>query len=160
MNKKMKRYEKGGEIEFETKQGRNEGASIDDDVRASAMASINKETAEDNDPYGATKKSAPKAASKATPKAAPKAAPKVETKTTPKVETKSQPDSDREENSSWMRQFRKDEAKAAASTKAVPELVRKAYQDAAKIKPMKEGGKVSSASKRADGCAIRGKTRA
>jgi hypothetical protein len=28
------------------------------------------------------------------------------------------------------------------------------------VKPMKKGGKVSSASKRADGCAIRGKTRA
>jgi hypothetical protein len=158
MKKKMKRYEAGGEVEFETKQGSNK--SIDDDVRARAMASMNKETAEDNDPYGATKKSAPKAASKATPKAETKAAPKVEPKATPKAETNSQPDSDREENSSWMRQFRKDEAKAAASTKAVPELVRKAYQDAAKIKPMKAGGKVSSASSRADGCAVRGKTRA
>jgi hypothetical protein len=109
----------------------------------------------------APKKAAPKATPKATPKTETKATPKTEPKSEPKpYSPKSQPDSDREENSAFMRQFRKDEATAAASTKAVPELVRKAYQDAAKIKPMKAGGKVSSASKRADGCAIRGKTRA
>jgi Cu/Ag efflux protein CusF len=152
MNKKMKRFNEGDVVEFETKQGPNK--NISDDIREKAMKAVAEGGQKDEAP--APKKAAPKA----TPKAEPKAAPKVETKATPKVETKSQPDSDREENSSWMRQFRKDEAKAAASTKAVPELVRKAYQDAAKIKPMKAGGKVSSASKRADGCAIRGKTRA
>jgi hypothetical protein len=44
-------------------------------------------------------------------------------------------------------------------------LLRKGYsdddaKDMAKQKAFKSGGKVSSASKRADGCAIRGKTRA
>jgi general stress protein YciG len=42
--------------------------------------------------------------------------------------------------------------------KSLPEEVKdyEAYKDAG----FKKGGKVSSASKRADGCAIRGKTRA
>ena len=51
-----------------------------------------------------------------------------------------------------------------ANFDAVEESKRDAQdaRDRAKIKAMgfKEGGKVSSASKRADGCAIRGKTRA
>jgi hypothetical protein len=51
-----------------------------------------------------------------------------------------------------------------ANFDAVEESKRDAQdaRDRAKIKSMgfKEGGKVSSASKRADGCAIRGKTRA
>jgi hypothetical protein len=158
MKKKMKRYEEGGEVEFETKQGPNK--SIGDDVRARAMASINKETAEDNDPYGATKKSAPKAASKATPKADSKP-----------YSPKFQPESDREENSAWMRQFRKDEAeakaKAATKTESKPTSVAKTgeeksgfQQKMAKVLGRKAGGKVSSASSRADGCAVRGKTRA
>jgi Cu/Ag efflux protein CusF len=145
--KKMKRFNEGDVVEFETKQGPNK--NISDDIREKAIRAVAEGGQKDEAP--APKKAAPKA----TPKAEPKATPKAE----PKADTKSQPDSDREENSSWMRQFRKDEAKAAASTKAVPELVRKAYQDAAKIKPMKEGGKVSSASSRADGCATKGKTK-
>jgi len=147
--KKMKRYEEGGDVEFETKQGPNK--NISDDIREKAMKAVAEGGQKDEAP-------APKkVASKAAPKATPKAEPKAELKTEPKA--KPQPESDREENSAWMRQFRKDEAKAAASTKAVPELVRKAYQDAAKIKPMKAGGKVSSASSRADGCATKGKTK-
>ena len=158
MNKKMKRYEEGGEVEFETKQGPNK--SIGDDVRARAMASMNKETAEDNDPYGATKKSAPKAASKATPKADSKP-----------YSPKFQPESDREEYSAFMREFRKSEAeakaKAATKTESKPTPVTKTgeeksgfQQKMAKVLSRKAGGKVSSASSRADGCAVRGKTRA
>lgn len=41
-----------------------------------------------------------------------------------------------------------------------PEQNRAAQERMNKAKGMKAGGKVSSASKRADGCAIRGKTRA
>jgi len=40
------------------------------------------------------------------------------------------------------------------------EAQNKYYEDKEKAKKMKSGGKVSSASKRADGIAIRGKTRA
>jgi hypothetical protein len=36
----------------------------------------------------------------------------------------------------------------------------KAYKNYQKTKKLAKGGKVSSASKRADGCALRGKTRA
>jgi hypothetical protein len=47
----------------------------------------------------------------------------------------------------------------------VPSMVKKPMEAASKMKEAKpvekaKGGKVSSASKRADGCAIRGKTRA
>jgi hypothetical protein len=169
MKKKMKRY--NGEEEslvFETKQGRN--ASIDklEGIREKAMravaeggqkdaAPIVKKTVkstvtklpmpdysnEDLDRMGMNNDLKPVKSSVYSPK--------------------SQPESDREEYSPFMREFRKDEATAKASTKAVPELVRKAYVDAARmVKPkgMKSGGKVSSASKRADGCCIRGKTRA
>jgi hypothetical protein len=45
MKKKMRKFAEGG---FETKMGRNEGASIDDDVRARAMRSI----APDDSPAG------------------------------------------------------------------------------------------------------------
>jgi hypothetical protein len=41
-----------------------------------------------------------------------------------------------------------------------PEQNKAAQERMDKAKGMKAGGKVSSASKRADGCAIRGKTRA
>ena len=49
------------------------------------------------------------------------------------------------------------------ATKADPDLVRRAYIKAAQMqagKGMKSGGMAKSASARADGCCIRGKTRA
>ena len=46
------------------------------------------------------------------------------------------------------------EAEVAAGRKTKEQA-----QAEAQAKPMKKGGKVSSASKRADGCAIRGKTK-
>jgi hypothetical protein len=70
MNKKMKRYEEGGEVEFETKMGPNE--NIGDDVRARAMAAMAARDA------GETEKLAPKAEPKPKPKAKP-AAKKKET---------------------------------------------------------------------------------
>jgi hypothetical protein len=117
---------------------------------------------------------------------------------------KSLPESDREENSAFMRQFRKDEAKEKSDKNYIPEKLRSPNYKAPSVvknvskevtkptprsasqmikdeseyamKPtlqskgerliksmglnFKSGGKVSSASKRADGCAIRGKTRA
>ena len=147
MNKKMKRYNEGDVVELESKTGRNE--NIGDDVRARAMAAMAaRESGEEE------KKAAPK-----------KAAPKKEAVYSPK----SQPESDREENSAFMRQFRKDEAKAKAKdepsflkgTKGFKNIGEafKAMRRSAGITSYKSGGSVSSASKRADGCAIKGKTK-
>ncbi len=61
--------------------------------------------------------------------------------------------------STTMAKSARDDQKAAKKMReSVPERARdyEAYQEAG----YKKGGKVSSASKRADGCAIRGKTRA
>jgi hypothetical protein len=120
------------------------------------------------------------------------------------VKSRVQPETDREEYSPFMRQFRKDEAKEKANKNYMPENLRSPNYKAPSVvknvskevtkptprsasqmikeeseyamKPslqskgerlmksmglnFKSGGKVSSASKRADGCAIRGKTRA
>jgi len=150
MKKKMKRYEQGGGVELESKTGRNE--NIGDDVRERAMAAMAARE------LGAEEK-------KAAPKATPKAAPKKEAVYSPK----SQPESDREENSAFMKQFRKDEAKAKAKdepsflkgTKGFKNLGEafKAMRRSAGITSYKSGGSVSSASKRADGCAVKGKTK-
>lgn len=200
--KKMKKYEDGGEVEFETKQGQNK--SIGDDVRARAMASMNKETAEDNDPYGATKKSAPKATPKAaapTPKAEPKAEPKEKTnpvqqaKDVVKGKDVSAPKSFTEAGGNTKARTQKVDAselgfkapklydplakyeqtgpkrseaaapKPKAESKPIPTArtnsEKTGFQEKmAKALGMKTGGKVSSASSRGDGCAIRGKTRA
>lgn len=61
--------------------------------------------------------------------------------------------------STTMAKSARDDQKAAKKMRdSVPERARdyEAYQEAG----YKKGGKVSSASKRADGCAIRGKTKA
>jgi len=120
------------------------------------------------------------------------------------VKSRVQPETDREEYSPFMRQFRKDEAKEKANKNYMPEnlrgpdykapsVVKNVSKEVTKPTPrsasqmikeeseyamkpslqskgerlmksmglnFKSGGKVSSASKRADGCAIRGKTRA
>ena len=151
MKKKIKRYNEGDVVELESKTGRNE--NIGDDVRARAMAAM---AAKES---GAEEK-------KAAPKAEPKAAPK---KKDAVYSPKSQPESDREENSAFMKQFRKDEAKAKAKdepsflkgTKGFKNLGEafKAMRRSAGITSYKSGGSVSSASKRADGCATKGKTK-
>lgn len=152
MAKKMKRFAEGEEVELESTQGSNK--SITDDVRERAMRAI---------AAGGQKEEAP----------APKKAAK-------KSATRSQPESDREEYSPWMREMRKQEATDAenkresqalfnkkpvdTTSRANPEKVRKAYIESAKYvgRPtgMKSGGMAKSASARADGCCIRGKTRA
>ena len=52
-----------------------------------------------------------------------------------------------------------DRAREAAAEEAMQRKVNKAAEDASKDMGFKKGGKVSSASKRADGCAIKGKTK-
>jgi hypothetical protein len=82
-------------------------------------------------------------APKAKPRAKPKAEPKAEPKTTPKVESK------------------KEEPSFLKGTKGYKNLgaLFKSMREKAGITSYKSGGKVSSASKRADGIALRGKTR-
>lgn len=178
MKKKMKKYEDGGEIEFETKQGKN--SSIGDDVRERAMKAISE---------GGQKTETPKVS-----------APKV--KASPKKETKlsmpdySNEDLDRMGMNEDLKSFKKanmndmPENLRAPSYKA-PSVVKMVSKEVTKPTPrspsqmikeeseyamkpnlqskgerlmkmfgMKAGGKVKSASARADGCAIRGKTRA
>ena len=154
MKRKMKRSdgEEGSVVELDSEAGPNK--NIGEDVRMRAL----------------------KAVSEGGQKAETAPAPKAK-----KSAARTQPESDREEYSPWMRELRKKEATEAENQRESQALfnkkpvdttskedkakVAKAYVTAAKMqtsKPrgMKSGGKVSSASKRADGCAIRGKTRA
>jgi hypothetical protein len=132
---KKKRYEDGGEIEFESKMGAN--PQIDDMTRMRAQDYA--EEMQRPAPEIETRE-----APKAKPKAKPKAELKAEPKATPKVESK------------------KEEPSFFKGTKGYKNLgsLFKSMREKAGITSYKSGGKVSSASKRADGIAIRGKTRA
>jgi hypothetical protein len=131
---KKKRYEDGGEIEFESKMGAN--PQIDDMTRMRAQDYA--EEMQRPAPEIETRE-----APKAKPKAKPKAELKAEPKATPKVESK------------------KEEPSFFKGTKGYKNLgaLFKSMREKAGITSYKSGGKVSSASKRADGIAIRGKTR-
>jgi hypothetical protein len=131
MKKKMKRYEDGGEVEFETKTGKNK--MIDDDTRIKAKdyanSKIEDEPMIDMRPAPKAKTSAPKGA---------KAFTRAETGGGASLMT---------------RKDRSDMPKAKAKSSSYT-------PDHTMGMAMKKGGKVKSASARADGCAIRGKTRA
>ena len=138
---KKKRYEDGGEIEFESKMGAN--PQIDDmtRIRAQDYAEEMQRPAPEIETRDApkAKKAAPKPQPKAESKPAPKPAPKTESK---KVSG---------EEPSFFK-----------GTKGYKNLgaLFKSMREKAGITSYKSGGKVSSASKRADGIAIRGKTKA
>jgi hypothetical protein len=131
---KKKRYEDGGEIEFESKMGQNPQIDEMTRIRAQDYAEEMQRPA----PEIETRE-----APKAKPRAKPKAEPKAEPKTTPKVESK------------------KEEPSFLKGTKGYKNLgaLFKSMREKAGITSYKSGGKVSSASKRADGIALRGKTR-
>jgi hypothetical protein len=133
MKKKMKRYEDGGEVEFETKQGKN--AAIDDDTRIKALDYANSKI--EDEPM-IDMRPAPKA--KSSPKGA-KAFTRAETGGGAALMT-------RKDRSGMP----KAATKAAKKSSYTP--------DHTMGMAMKKGGSVKSASARADGCAIRGKTRA
>jgi len=137
MKKKMKRYENGGEVEFESKMGQN--PQIDDMTRARAQDYV--EEMQRPAPEIETKE-APKA-KKTASKPQPKAEPKAEPKATPKAEPK------------------KEEPSFLKGTKGYKNLgaLFKSMREKAGITSYKSGGSVSSASSRADGCAVRGKTK-
>ena len=137
---KKKRYEDGGEVEFESKMGQNPG--IDDDVRARAMKYVQ----EQNEPSRELVKEPPVAKTKAAPKPQPKAEPKAEPKPAPKTESKK---ASGEEPSFF---------KGTKGYKNLGALF-KSMREKAGITSYKSGGSVSSASSRGDGCAVRGKTK-
>jgi hypothetical protein len=126
--KKAKRYDEGGEIEFETKTGKNE--MIDDATRERALKAVNEGG------MGA-EEAAPAKAKSSAPKGA-KAFTRAETGGGAALMT-------RKDRSGMPK------AKAKSSSYTPDHTMGMA---------MKKGGKVKSASARADGCAIRGKTRA
>ena len=138
---KKKRYEDGGEIEFESKMGANPQIDEMTRIRAQDYAEEMQRPAPEIETRDApkAKKAAPKPQPKAESKPAPKPAPKTESK---KVSG---------EEPSFFK-----------GTKGYKNLgaLFKSMREKAGITSYKSGGKVSSASKRADGIAIRGKTRA
>jgi hypothetical protein len=157
MSKKVKRYdgEDGSVVETDTTQGQN--TNIGDDVRARAMAAMaNRESAPTPAP---SKKEVGKAITKAA----------KEEKAEPKKANPVQQAKDVVSGSGMFSKFRSPGAALASYEQAGPkrsELTAPvAKRSAPKISTdssdaYKRGGKVSSASKRADGCCIRGKTRA
>lgn len=128
MSKKAKRYNEGGELEFETKQGKNE--NIDDGVRARAMAAMEKGSSDE----APAKKSAPSFKAKAKDAGFTSA----ETKGGAALMT------------------RKDRS---SMPKAAPKKSSSYTADHTMGAAMKSGGSVGSASRRADGCAVKGKTK-
>ena len=138
---KKKRYEDGGEVEFESKMGENPQIDEMTRIRAQDYAEEMQRPAPEIETRDApkAKKAAPKPQPKAESKPAPKPAPKTESK---KVSG---------EEPSFFK-----------GTKGYKNLgaLFKSMREKAGITSYKSGGKVSSASKRADGIAIRGKTRA
>ena len=194
MKKKMRKFQDGGETEFESKQGENLG--ISDDIRARAMKYVQ----EQNEPSRELVKEPPGSEEK--PKAKPKAtAPKAASTTSRPPEEKGLERVGVEDllpigkaaavlgagytaarmlGKKMLSSRAKKEAgeRSAKEADTISKLPKK-EQEARKERylstgPMedafgkgtqfkrefKSGGKVSSASKRADGIAIRGKTRA
>jgi hypothetical protein len=164
MKKKMKRYEEGGDIE--STQGQNK--SIGDDVRARAMAAMEKGS---SDEPAVPKKTA----AKLTPKAeapTPKEEPKAE-KVNPVQQAKdviSGKDVKAPKLYDPLAKYeqagpKRPEATPKPAPKPAPAARANSEKTGFELKKekamgMKAGGKVKSASARADGCAIRGKTRA
>jgi hypothetical protein len=196
MKKKMKRYEEGGDVEFETKQGKNE--NIGDDVRARAMAAMEKgSSSEPAVPKKTAAKLTPKAEAP-TPKEEPKAAPKssafkdsptafkdsssafkgssasAAAKEEPKERSlprgqakanegvssfiKKSMDQIGQEGRDQEARYKATQAKMKESGENLSPRM-KAAMASEKSKGMKAGGSVSSASRRADGIATKGKTR-
>ena len=182
MKKKMRKFAEGG---FSSAQEEWLGGADRTDpyilarMRSAVPDEVAKETVADNDPYGVTKR---ETSADLDPYGAASKAPvtKTVTKTQMSV-TKPQAkalDFTRDEegnklptdvkkpyvaipkNAAGMQQFRSD------STSPIGNLIRKitgskvGLKSGGSVKKMASGGKVKSASSRADGCAIRGKTRA
>jgi hypothetical protein len=100
---------------------------------------------------------------KVEPKVEPKAAPKAETKTTSGLTNREKEIKSSGMSGKFVKGAAPDERRApTTSSLSKEERIRAAGGGGKYVKgatPMKSGGKVSSASKRGDGCAIKGKTR-
>ena len=134
--KKMRKFQEGGETEFESKMGANPQIDEMTRIRAQDYAQMMQEPAPEIETREAPK----------VKKAAPKPQPKAESKPAPKTESK---------------KASSEEPSFFKGTKGYKNLgaLFKSMREKAGITSYKSGGKVSSASKRADGCAVRGKTR-
>jgi hypothetical protein len=148
---KKKRYEEGGEVEFESKQGPH--SSIDDMTRARAQDYV--EEMQRPAPTEIETKEAPKAKEKE--KAKPKSESKAEPKKTAKEQMKEavKPPKSYEEMGGGKERAK---AKIDRGTFSFSNLAKR-LREKAGITSYKSGGSVSSASKRADGIAVKGKTR-
>jgi hypothetical protein len=193
MKKKMRRFNEGGELDFETKQGENEAISKDPSIRERARKFV-EDKEESIKPKATSKASTPTVkASKAETKSESKAETAEENKERMEGLTKKQAlEKVEPENyvpgpgmlkgmfKNAVRAGEKEVARTV-TTKAGKDIpvkqskpdfsgeakegmgVKSVKNKSGKEIPvtrMKSGGSVSSASKRADGCAIRGKTRA
>lgn len=140
MTKKSKCYEDGGEIEFETKTGKNE--AIGDDTRARAMKFLEKSAEEKQEVKPKSRAASRKVVAKA--------------KTSLPMPDYSNEDLDRMGMNEDLKPAKRFDPAAAAGVRkpaAAPSFMMKSMG-------YKSGGGVKSASARADGCAIRGKTKA
>ena len=154
MKKKMKRYdgEDGSVVETDTDQGQNK--SISDDVRSRAMAAM---ANRDMDVGGGG--STGSAPAKTTPKAAPKAETKPEPKkeAAPTKQQKAGPTMIRGAKNTGM-DLKSALFGSSSDSPRMKAAKRDRAMDASNYS-MKSGGKVGSASKRADGIASKGKTK-
>ena len=147
MNKKAKRYDDGGDVETDTAQGQN--ASIGDDVRSRAMAAMaNQSSAPAPTP---TKKAVGKASTKA-------AAEEEKPAPTPSKQQKSAPAMIRGSKSTGT-DLKSALFGSSASSDSPRTRAAKRDQAMTGTYSMKSGGKVGSASKRADGIVQKGKTK-
>jgi len=134
MNKKMKRYEDGGEVEFETKTGENEMISKIPGIRERAMAAVAAGGQKDEEP-------APKAKPKAKAEAPKREKANPTYTAPPKMAAADRVKKEREKSASKKSSSR-------SESYGISDMV-----------GAKKGGLMSSASKRADGCAVKGKTK-
>jgi len=144
MKKKMKRYNEGDVVELESKTGRNE--NIGDDVRERAMKFVAE-------------------GEKATPKAAPKKAMDQITAAPKKTEDQitAAPKKTEDQITAAPKTKESSFKEGTSSFKETPSTFKKGTssfkEGTSSFKKMASGGKVSSASSRADGCAVKGKTK-
>ena len=152
MNKKAKRYDDGGDVETDTAQGQNAG--IGDDVRSRAMAAM----ANRDMDIGGGGASTPTPAKKAVGKAITKAVAEEKPAPAPSKQQKSAPAMIRGSKSTGT-DLKSALFGSSASSDSPRTRAAKRDQAMTGTYSMKSGGKVSSASKRADGIAQKGKTK-
>jgi len=152
MNKKAKRYDDGGDVETDTAQGQNAG--IGDDVRSRAMAAM----ANRDMDIGGGGASTPTPAKKAVGKAITKAVAEEKPAPAPSKQQKSAPAMIRGSKSTGT-DLKSALFGSSASSDSPRTRAAKRDQAMTGTYSMKSGGKVGSASKRADGIAQKGKTK-